>query len=238
MFPYYGSKRRLAGRYPEPVLGTIIEPFAGSAAYALHWPEREVVLIDRDPDVCRLWRYLIAADPERIMALPLLGTGDNVDVPAGLTDDERLLLGFFNGWNRPTVRRNVVQGAKWADQRAKIADTVQRIRHWQIIEGDHTEAPDVRATWFIDPPYQGAGGAHYRHGNNGIDYDALGAWCRSRRGQVIVCEYGTADWLPFRHLAWQSSQHNALQSEVVWLSGTQPRGTIGQALTGRRGGTA
>ena len=36
MFYYLGRKKRVAGKYPDPAFPTIVEPFAGSAAYSLH----------------------------------------------------------------------------------------------------------------------------------------------------------------------------------------------------------
>ena len=65
-----------------------------------------------------------------------------------------------------------------------------------MFEGSYHEAPDVRATWFVDPPYVGAG-THYRCSSKAIDFDHLGAWCVDRRGQVLVCENEGATWLPF-----------------------------------------
>lgn len=40
-FPYYGSKWSLGPLYPAPRHDRIIEPFAGSACYSLHHPERD-----------------------------------------------------------------------------------------------------------------------------------------------------------------------------------------------------
>ena len=36
MFYYYGRKKQIAKYYPEPKYDTIVEPFAGSAAYSLY----------------------------------------------------------------------------------------------------------------------------------------------------------------------------------------------------------
>lgn len=57
------------------------------------------------------------------------------------------------------------------------------------------------ATWFIDPPYRGRPGSHYRYGSKLIDYTNLAAWCQMLPGQVIVCEQHGADWLPFERLS-------------------------------------
>ena len=72
--------------------------------------------------------------------------------------------------------------------------------------GDYRSAPDLEATWFVDPPYQPTRGMKTGQGlgyapgctSRELDYGELAEWCRSRRGQVIVCEQEGADWLPFR----------------------------------------
>src|SRR5262245_39743395 len=57
-FGYYGGKWRDAVRnYPPPYHGTIVEPFAGSAGYALRYWDKKVVLYERDPVVAAVWRY-------------------------------------------------------------------------------------------------------------------------------------------------------------------------------------
>ena len=42
---YYGRKKKLVNRYPSPEYGTIIEPFAGSAAYAMKWGRNKMVIL-------------------------------------------------------------------------------------------------------------------------------------------------------------------------------------------------
>ena len=74
------------------------------------------------------------------------------------------------------------------------------------------------ATWFVDPPYQGAG-KHYRFGSEHIDFLALAGWCKSRPGQVIVCENKGAGWLPFRELAdVKTTRADRRSREVIWLN--------------------
>jgi site-specific DNA-adenine methylase len=58
----------------------------------------------------------------------------------------------------------------------------------------------MEATWFVDPPYNNKAGSHYKCGSKDIDYNNLAEWCRSRRGQVMVCENAGATWLPFEDL--------------------------------------
>ena len=62
-------------------------------------------------------------------------------------------------------------------RRARTARDASKVRHWRIIEGDYRDAPDVAATWFVDPPYQDKG-KHYPHGSAGIDFAALGDGAR------------------------------------------------------------
>lgn len=99
MFPYYGSKTRLSKHYPPPQYKKIIEPFAGSAAYSLHYADREVILCDRDPVIAEVWRYLIAASPEQIRALPLLKMEESLNDSKfdQLTKAEKYLIGFHLG---------------------------------------------------------------------------------------------------------------------------------------------
>src|SRR5690606_17747868 len=125
-------------------------------------------------------------------------------------EEAKWLIGFW--LNRATssprkspskwMREGIRPGSFWGDRvRQTIASQVDSIRHWKVICGDYTKCTTrKKATWFIDPPYQRAG-AHYRYGSQHIDYDALRDWCRSRNGQVIVCENKGATWLPFQDLA-------------------------------------
>lgn len=120
------------------------------------------------------------------------------------------------------MREGIRPGSFWgARVRETLAAQVECIRHWRIYNCSYEDCPDVGpATWFIDPPYQRAG-KHYAYGSEGIDFDALGGWCRSRTGQVIVCENDGADWLPFRHLADVKTTRAGYRSkEVIWTNET------------------
>jgi len=110
----------------------------------------------------------------------------------------------------------------WPNVRDRIIRHLDLIDGWEIVEGDYSDAPDIAATWFVDPPYQPLGtmaSGGYRYGAD-LDYEALSEWCRSRRGQVIVCEQAPASWLPFRPLAVQrngaASSRGDNRLEVVW----------------------
>lgn len=229
---YYGSKYRAAPRYPAPEHGTIVEPFAGAAGYSLHYPDRRVILVERDPRLAGIWRFLIRSKPEDIMALPLLDLDASIaDLPPCDPDGRELIRAWLQGGARngknsfsSMARGNLIKNpstpAFWgAACRARIANQVEAIKHWTIVEGDYSAAPDIMATWFVDPPYNNAAGRVYRF--HTIDYPALGTWCRSRAGQTIVCENEGADWLPFQPLYstannWNAGAPTKRSVEVVW----------------------
>lgn len=237
-FQYFGGKWRSANAYPEPRHRTIIEPFAGSAGYSLRYPSRRVVLVEKSPPIAAIWRYLIRVSASELLALPDLPERGSVDDVEGLTQEQRWLIGMWvqSGVSGPRKTMTVWPGAdyeghhkmnKWGRHvRRRLAQQVGHIRHWTIIEGDYTEAARVahngesEATWFIDPPYQ-LMGKHYPCGSDAIDFAELGTWCRTRRGQVIVCEATGADWLPFRHLgSFKANQVNSsgVSSEAIWTN--------------------
>lgn len=227
-FSYYGGKWRDAPRlYPEPARHVVCEPFCGSAGYSVRYPARRVILSDVDEVICALWDYLINVSESEIMGLPDVHKGETV-YDLDIAPEARILVGFWlnKGVSRPRVspsawmlsnqetRPNTYWGA---GVRERIASQLKWIRHWTITNASYKQVGDMDATWFIDPPYQGRAGSHYKHGSGGIDYEHLATWCRSRSGQVIVCESGGADWLPFsRPQSVKTSRPGRRSSEVSW----------------------
>lgn len=224
---YYGGKWRAAPHYPKPEYQTIVEPFAGAAGYSLRYPHHNVILVEKYPIVAAIWRYLIAVTPAEILATPTVEHVD--DLPAGTPQEARWLVGFH--MNAGTVHpcKRLSAGRKklrsmgrvsegWTDAtKQRIATQVERIRHWQIIEGDYTMAPAVEATWFIDPPYNNRAGSYYVE--NKINYDQLAFWCEHCiLGQRIVCENEGASWLPFRQFRTlkQNAMSGKISREVIW----------------------
>lgn len=233
MFYYYGGKRRLARRYPGPLYDVIVEPFAGSAAYALRHLDpstrartiERVILVEKDPRVCETWERLLAMEPEDVTALPIPKVGERIDdfllmtaaASNRIARSESMIV---------TDRMPTAIGRMFRQIAAILPHAKGRV---EVIQGDYTEAPDIEATWFVDPPYwvngRGQPGTDRRQGlgyardcdSTTIDYDALAAWCRSRRGQTIVCEQAGATWLPFEHLRWARDSVGNKAAEVVWM---------------------
>lgn len=226
-FSFYGGKWRDAIKhYPPPAYRHIVEPFAGSAGYALRWPALHVSLFDIDPVIVGVWDYLIHVTPSELLALP--DVAEHID-ELRVCQEARWLIGFWlnrgaaaprkrpSSWMRSGTR----PGSFWGPRvRERIASQLGAIAHWRITQGSYPEAEcaDPATTYFVDPPYQGAG-VHYTHGSNGIDYAALGSWCKGLVEQVIVCENSGADWLPFSPLRDVKTTRRDMRSkEAVWLS--------------------
>ncbi len=224
---YYGGKWRAAPRYPKPQHSVIIEPFAGAAGYSLRYPDRQVILVEKYPIIAEVWRYLIKVRSSEILRIPLVDSVN--DLPTWVPQGARYLIGFTMNSAVTSPRISLSVGRKklrdsgrvfegWSEQmRARVASQVNNIRHWQIIEDDYTATPHIKATWFVDPPYNNKAGSYYVHNN--IDYCALSRWCRNRTGQVIVCENEGAQWLPFKPFATLKPGVNGKGSkEVIWVA--------------------
>lgn len=230
-FGFYGGKwRDTPKHYPPPRHEIIVEPFAGSAGYALRYANRKVVLCDVDPVVTGVWDYLTTASSAEILGLPDFGPDQTID-DLEVCQEARWLIGFWlnRGVAHPRrspsrwMRDGIRPGSFWGERvRQTIASQLGAISHWQVHNCSYQDAPvDGEVTWFIDPPYQHAG-RHYSFGSSGIDYAELGAWCRARTGQVVVCEGSGADWLPFEPLGDVKTTRRRRASEQVWLSSGSP----------------
>lgn len=227
-FGYYGGKWRDALKhYPMPRYETLVEPFAGSAGYAMRYPDRKVLLYEIDPIVAGVWKYLTRVKPAEILGIPDLAPDGSLD-DLKVCQEAKWLVGFWlnRGVSTPRkspsrwMRDGIRPGCFWGPRaRLTIASQLSAIRHWEIHNRDYADCSVFgEATWFIDPPYQKAG-RHYRFGSRRIDYSQLARWCKSRLGQIIVCENAGADWLPFRPLANVKTTRALRRSkEVYWVS--------------------
>jgi len=220
-FAYYGAKHGLASKYPRPRHSVVVEPFAGSAAYSVHHAASidHAILIDADPKLVELWHELQQMTVADVDIIGNQINGDRFTSPllAGICGGSQW-DGVMAGRDRavtPRLRRS------WPLVRARIVAALPHIRRWRVIHGDYHDAPDIDATWFVDPPYQENGtmaGAGYRCSASAIDFDDLGDWCRDRRGFAIVCEQSPADWLPFHPFATQANGVGHARQEVIWRS--------------------
>lgn len=226
MFPYYGGKRMLAPHYPPPRESLIVEPFAGGAAYAIYHlrkdPTLRALLYEKNARVYGLWRRLLAMTPEAVLALPVFDSGD-------MTDDFLIMTTEYSnaiaGCRKVTVTPRMA--ARIPHMLKDVAWTLSLVQgRVDVIYGDYREAPDIRATWFIDPPYQtqvglsatakGNGYGHFRASR--LDFGVLAEWCRTRQGQVIVAEQAGADWLPFTPLRVMRDSQGQQKTEVWWTN--------------------
>lgn len=229
-FKYPGSKHQAAKHYPKPEHSRIIEPFAGSACYSTRYAEKQVILVEKDPEIATLWGYLIHANTTAVRNLPTqLDPG--IDIRSlGLEYGAALLI---RQWQR-VGRNDCWTVSKWCGAnsgfwceatRNAIADQVQYIRHWRIFCGDALSWFDTRrepSTWFVDPPYVGK--PFYKEKFS--EHEALGKLCQGmdpERHQVIVCEAGEASWLPFRDFRRQVTGRRGAATgskeksrELVW----------------------
>ena len=224
-FKYYGSKYNLSACYPSPKHSTIIEPFAGSAAYSLRYPHKDIILCDLNEDICSLWDYLINVRAKEISNLPLLGLNDHID-DFKICKEAKLLIGFWlryataapNVTMSPTVFKyqnkypSMCYGWSSATKQ-RIINQLDHIRHWKVINCHYEDLKNTQCTWFIDPPYQEKG---YKYTHNKIDYHHLGSWSQQRKGQVIVCEQYGADWLPFKPFKKLKNNKNKKTTEAIY----------------------
>ncbi len=175
-----------------------------------------------------VWQFLIRASKSDVLALPLEFT--DLDDVQGLSQEEKWFIGYWiNGVNaRPSTRwaswaRNAHQTKSlyWgATARQLVADAVPKIKHWKISRCDYSQVPNQVATYFVDPPYQLGGESYVCQPASFAD---LGAWCRSRHGQVIACEQEGATWLPFTPLGVKPKgapghrkSRGQYTAEVIW----------------------
>jgi hypothetical protein len=218
MWSYYGSKSKIVKYYPIPRYAHIIEPFAGTAQYAMRYWEHEVTLVDKYSIITDMWKWLQKCSEGDLRGLPRLKEGESLDDFTFDCKKAKWFMGMIitGGPTQPkktpsawkvTIRPNT-QNYK-IEQACK---NLHKIKHWRVIEADYLSLDNEKATWFIDPPYY-VGGKYYVHSK--IDYEQLAIWCASRKGQVLVCENSKASWLPFSPLV-QMTGVRYRTTECLW----------------------
>jgi len=214
MFYYYGRKKKLANRYPAPRYATIIEPFAGSAAYSCAYAQStsRVMLFERDARIVDLWKRLQSMSEAEILEMADLEVGTYTDDLLHIVHAATKMAFAYKEYKvTHLLARN------WTINKRMMANQVSLVRDWEITCGDYTAAPDIEATWFIDPPYMGDAGQGYAWGSDALNYERLARWAVSRRGQVIVCAGEDDDYLPFVPLIDNTGIGGKRNVERVWI---------------------
>lgn len=224
-FTYYGGKYRIAPRYPAPLHPRVVEPFCGSAGYALTYNRKTVLLYDLNERIVGTWNYLINVSEKEIYSLPEIF--DDVR-HLKVAQEAKWLIGYWcnkgsceprnmpSTWMKSGVRPN----SQWGPAiKERIASQLREIRHWKCELKDFNDLENESpSTWFVDPPYSAKAGRLYTYSE--IDYQALSTWCRRRLGQTIVCEMQGASWLPFKpfHTAkgLEGPKGKKRIKEVIW----------------------
>jgi site-specific DNA-adenine methylase len=223
-FCYYGGKWRAAKHYPEPRHDILVEPFAGGAGYSLRHYDKKVRLFDADPIITGVWDYIIKSSADEILNLP--NEVDHID-NLNVCQEAKWLIGFWlnkgssEPYKRPSkwMKEGKAPNSWWGDGvKRRIVDQQPFVRHWEITNLDYRNIPNLEAMWFVDPPYDNKAGKRYR--KQIPDYVELANWCRSRQGNVVVCEQEGANWLPFEPFMQMKStpslKRNLASSEVIW----------------------
>lgn len=246
-FSYFGSKYRLSKKYHEPTKNVLIEPFAGSACYSLHYPHKQVKLFDKYGVICSIWDYLIHVSENEFLNLPLIDFDKPVD-DYNICQEAKYLIGFWlmststsPGLKHTSRSIKLIQGghlttrtvnnqkitttekptnfSSWTEKnKIKIASQLQYIRHWTIENKSYDQIDNQNATWFIDPPYQIAGKS-YKESSKNINFNHLGEWAKQRYGEIIVCENEGAKWLPFKSFTDLTNSRRKQTQEVVYYQG-------------------
>lgn len=199
--------------------------FAGSAAYSLYWGVQKAVLIDANEKICELWDYLIHVKATEIENLPIkFNHIDDLKIPAGA----KHLLGFWIAKGTASPRKSPSAWQReygpvstcckvWGNAaKQRVMCQLDGIRYWKIIQGSYKEAPDIKATWFVDPPYAVAG---KNYPNSNVDYVDLALWLKTRKGKAIICENKGAAWLDFKEFhtvaGTKGKYRSGISEEVV-----------------------
>jgi len=219
MFSYYGSKKSIIDYYPPPKFDKVIEPFVGAGPYALKYWDREITIVDKYVVIYKIWKWLQECEISDINKLPHHMTPeDNLNNYKFDCEEAKLMMGFIiaKGGERPrckpTSRATIDRPNTINFTLNKIKGNLHKIKHWKILHASYVNLENIKATWFVDPPYQFGG---YAYVENKIDFEHLASWCKTRKGQVIVCENTKASWLPFKPMVKNKGTHKST-IEVIW----------------------
>jgi site-specific DNA-adenine methylase len=228
-FAYFGAKHGLARYYPPPAYEHIIEPFAGAAGYSVYWatPAHRVTLIDSDPRVIKVWHELQHNGDEFIKdAHDQWKHDDYVTNPLLYS----IGCGLYRVKEGKAAKKSTMMVQMWPGVERRIRAVLPMIERWEVICADYSALYEHEATWFLDPPYfesrTGKSGNRYGDKAHRLDYPRIANFALTRPGQVIVCEQGEADWLPFSPLKSQRTRFregdSQVRTEVMWTNQDEP----------------
>jgi len=235
LFKWFGSKWLSSATLPPPKYGSIVEPFAGGAAYSLRYSGKDVTICERDQFILPLWKWLIeTATPSDIMEIPVNNReGDNI-LDFDLSYGQKLLLKSWQRTNNVgrcwTISCWGCNGkGMWSRHvRDRIASEIGAIKHWKVFDDGMKVLREEtwEATWFVDPPYQ----YNYQYRGKPLCYDELSQLILAARGQKIVCEAACPNtgrfpiWLPFEDWGFRATSRaqdgmNSVSRELLWVDG-------------------
>ncbi len=244
LFKWFGAKWQASKYYPRPKYPSILEPFAGSACYALRnsSARTDVTLAESNLNVYNLWDWLIhEASEHDIREIPInLKEGTNI-LDVGLTRGQSLLL---KHWQRTNNVGNCWTISPWgnkpgqftANTRARVANEVYLVKRWKVYRDGFSAmraslgaVENPLSTWFVDPCYQ----YNYQYGCGETDYGLVAEMVKMHEGQAIVCEAKCPktgkipNWLPFRFFrrtvtSRRKSTNNHHSSELIWTNDNSP----------------
>jgi len=234
MWSYYGAKTNVIDLYPAPVHDKIIEPFAGTARYALKYWQKDVLLVDKYEVIIKIWKWLQLCSVDDIKKLPhQIKSGQTLEEFTFDCEEAKMLMGFLVGYGlekpRLTATRKHFFRPNFLNYSLKkIEQSLFKIRHWKIICASYEDIENQLATWFIDPPYQFGGGC-YPESSKNIDFEYLAGWSRDRIGQTMVCESLRATWMDFLPLGSHKGR-TGIQYEGIWCNEVNTFNNIQQKL--------
>jgi len=164
-----------------------------------------------------VWKYLQSCSKSDILSLPDVPPSMElmkIDGFSSLSEEERWLIGFCANRGSNAPKNFSGKFCNFDKDKIRILESLYKIKHWDIRNHSYELLEKVDATWYIDPPYQKMGNLYK---NSEINYEKLSEWCRSRTGQVIVCENDGADWLDFNFLTSLGGQRKS-SKEVMWYN--------------------
>ena len=162
IFKYYGSKWSKAKLYEAPKYSTIIEPYAGSASYSiwhmLHGWDGNIVLCDSNPRIANLWRWLNEDPWDYIWQLPTsdLVVGEDLEKLPVIDPAVELIARWQRvGGNscRTVSKWNCTSGQWGQDVKFHLSKALKIIKGRITVYDSIDQIENVKATWFVDPPY-------------------------------------------------------------------------------------